>query len=197
MTVLNDKVYSLLNELNSFSSSTYQHAMRVAIICCSFGERLGLDEEEIEKLKIGGLLHDIGKLWIPDAILNKPSKLSFEEYEIVKNHSKYGIDLLNGAGFSDQDVLDMVLHHHERIDGKGYPCGLKGNSIPKLARILSICDCFDAMRSKRLYSENKDLDYIRKELLDNSGTQFDENYVNLFLPYLDEMTSIERMKKIM
>lgn len=146
---------------------------------------IGLGKEEIEKLRIAGLLHDIGKLNIPIDIIDKTSKLTKDEFNIIKKHPLYSAKLLIEAGVTDKDIIMLVLSHHEKLNGLGYPYGLDNNSIPFLARILTICDCYDAMKSKRIYKEANDLDYIRKELLDNSGVQFDCTFVNLFLPYLE------------
>ena len=183
--LVNDKVSYLLNKLSMFSLGTYEHCVNVSNIAVSFAHEIGLEDNEVEKLRIIGLLHDIGKLKIPDEILHKQSKLTKEEYEIIKNHTKYGVELLVSNGFSDTEVLHSILHHHERIDGLGYPSGLKGNSITKLTKIITICDSYDAMNSSRSYSENHDIEYIKNEFLENSGTQFDTYYTNLFLNYLD------------
>ena len=186
MILNNDKIAVLLNELSLFSKMTYEHSVNVSNIASSFAQEIGLDDETIEKLIIAALLHDIGKLKIPYSILHKSSKLTNEEFEIIKKHSKYGVDLLVNKGFCDNEILDIILCHHERIDGLGYPNGIKGDSIPKLAKIITICDCYDAMRSPRSYSESHDIEYIKNEFLKNSGTQFDPYYTSLFLNYLDK-----------
>ena len=186
MILISDKVLELLNKLSMFSPATYEHCVNVSKIAASFAHEIGLDEEKIEKLKIMGLLHDIGKLKVPEKILHKPGKLSKEEYEVVKNHTKYGVELLTNIGFSDSEVIYSILHHHERIDGLGYPSGLKGDLIPELVKILVICDSYDAMHSRH-YNENHDMEYIKNEFIKNSGTQFDSYYTKLFLDYLDRI----------
>lgn len=180
----NDVISHLTKQLYFHSPKTYGHSAIVSNIATSFGKEIGLDEQEIKKLRIAGLLHDIGKLNIPSEILHKTTSLTDEEYRIVKNHPKYGIDILIDNDFIDRDIINLTLFHHERIDGKGYPFGLKGDKIPKLARILCICDSFDAMYTARDYSQGHDLNYVIEELLKNAGTQFDEEYVNLFVDFL-------------
>ena len=194
MIVLNYKVQLLLKKLKDFSPSTYEHSLSVAHISASFGEKIGLSLEDIEKLKIASLLHDIGKLSIPIEILNKPSKLTNDEYEIMKKHTLYAVDLLVDAGFKDKEILDLVLYHHERPDGLGYPKGLNKEFIPYLVSILSICDCYDAMKAKRSYKESKDLEYIKGEFIKKSGTQFDPDYTSLFLSYLDQIDLKQKLK---
>ena len=179
-------VYYLLEKLKEKPISSYEHSLRVSNLCELFGQKIGLSEEEIEKLKLGALLHDIGKLQIPNSILEKPSRLTSEEYSTIKKHPIYGYNLLIQAGVSDKDVLDMVLQHHERIDGLGYPYGLANDSISNLTRILTICDSYDAMSSKRAYKNEYSLDYIKSELKEYAGSQFDYEYANMFLSYLNE-----------
>ena len=148
---------------------------------------IGLDDNQIEKLRIAGLLHDIGKLYVPLSILDKPAKLTDDEYNVIKRHPLYGIKLLNEANFVNNEILNMILCHHEKIDGTGYPLGLKGKSIPQLAKIITICDSFDAMHSRRVYKDADDLTFIKKELLEQAGKQFDYDYVNLFIVYLENV----------
>ena len=191
---MNDNIIMLLAKLKKYSLMTYNHSIAVSNMCVSFGRMIGLNECEIEKLRIAGLLHDIGKLNIPLSILHKSSNLTLEEYNILKKHPLYGVNLLIKVGFKDEDILNLILCHHEKLNGLGYPNGLKENSIPLLARILTICDCYDAMSSKRTYKEAKDIDYIKKEFIKNSGEQFDNYYVNLFLPYLDITMANDNLK---
>ena len=194
MILDNDRIYALLRQLAVFSPETYEHCVNVSNISVSFARDIGLSNGDVEKLRIAGLLHDIGKLKIPSEILNKPSKLTKEEYEVIKNHPKYGVDLLANNGFLDKDILYLISCHHERIDGLGYPRGLKEESISELAKILIICDCYDAMRSSRNYDEGHDIEYIKKEFLENSDTQFDSRYVKLFLSYLDKELGSKRIQ---
>ena len=192
----NKAVRILLGKLKAFSPTTYYHSIRVSNLCVSFGKTINLGEDDIENLQVAGLLHDIGKLNIPDNILHKPSKLSIGEYQYIKRHPKYGVELLLKAGVTDLNILNLVLSHHERPDGLGYPNAIKNNDISYLANILVICDCFDAMSQKRVYKDIKDLEYIKKELLNNAGKQFDYDLVYLFMLYLDnELNKNESIKK--
>lgn len=189
------KLSDILMELKDYSLITYEHSIRVANICMMFGRRLGLTDEEVKTLKMAGLLHDIGKLKIPKEILDKPSKLTKEEYEKIKMHPRYGVDLLMRNGFNDTEVLNSIMFHHERIDGLGYPYGLDGNNIPKLAQILVVCDCFDAMNSKRPYHEAEGINYIRNEFINNSGTQFSSYYAKEMLLFLDSIVKEREMRR--
>ena len=189
MNLLNENMNNLLIKLCEFSAETYLHSVRVSKLCVEFGRSIGLKDEDIEKLRIAGLFHDIGKLCIPNQIIHKAGRLSKEEYECVKMHSFLGVRLLIDAKVDDKEILDMVLKHHERPDGLGYPNGLMDDNISYLTSILTICDCYDAMNSKRQYHEKMDYEYINNELLTNSGTQFNSYYVNLFLNFIDGMDS--------
>ena len=193
MVNFTNNVSNLLQELKSFSKETYEHSVNVSNLAESFAQSIGLDENDIKKLKIAGLLHDIGKLNVPLEILNKPSRLTIEEYDVIKKHPDDGFKLLAGCGLED-DVLQLILCHHERIDGRGYPNHLSESDIPPLARILSICDAYDAMHSSRSYIEEDSADYIRNEFIKNSGTQFDKQYVDLFLNYIDQYSINEKSK---
>jgi len=186
MITLNNNVYNLLKKLNTYSQATYKHSLNVANISVAFAKDLGLNEEDIEKLRIASLLHDIGKLQIPKHILHKPAKLTKEEYAIIKKHPDYGVNLLINAKFFEPEILYLILCHHERIDGLGYPNGIKGEKIPYLAKILTICDSYDAMRTSRIYKEEQNMEYIKKEFEENMGTQFDPYYTKRFLEYLKE-----------
>ena len=138
-------------------------------------------------MRIAGLLHDIGKLLIPLEILHKPSALTKDEFNILKKHPLFSAKLLIQAGFNDEDVLSIIISHHEKLNGLGYPYGINDSSISNLARILSICDSYDAMKSKRSYKDAKSIEYIKEEFISNAGKQFDYYYVNMFLDYLNEI----------
>ena len=192
-----EKLSKILMDLKKYSLTTYDHSIRVSNICMFLGRKLNLSEEEIKTLRLAGLLHDIGKLKVSKDILDKPAKLTKEEYDEMKNHSKYGVDLLINNGFNNNEVLNLILCHHERIDGLGYPNHLTGDKIPKLSKILTVCDCFDAMNSKRPYKEIQNTDYIRSEFINNSGTQFDPYYAKELLNSLNYLVKeIGPKKKI-
>lgn len=192
---LNTETLKLLYLLKQNHPHTYLHSINVANYSISLGERLGLDEESLEKLKLVGLLHDIGKLNIPVNVLRKPGKLTEEEFEVIKNHPVYSVELLKRAGFIDEEVLKSIKAHHERIDGTGYPRSLKGNKIPFFAKIVSIADSFEAMTSNRCYRSRQDLDYARNELINGAGKQFDKEIVNVFIDLIDTTFSKEKVVK--
>lgn len=163
---------------------TRGHSDRVSEYSVLIGKKLGLDEETLHILKIGGLFHDIGKIGIPDSILLKESKLSDEEYSQIKNHPMIGVHMLGDAAIFT-DILPIVKHHHERYDGRGYPSQLVGDDIPYVARIAAVADTFDAMTSKRSYRDSLPIDVVRAEIERCSGTQFDPNIAKVFLDIMD------------
>jgi diguanylate cyclase (GGDEF)-like protein/putative nucleotidyltransferase with HDIG domain len=164
---------------------THDHVRRVQIYCTGLARLFGLSEPEIEALKAGALLHDIGKLAVPDYILNKPGALTAAEFEKMKVHTIVGAEILERVGFP-YPVVPVVRHHHERWDGRGYPDGLRGDEIPITARILAIADCYDAVREERQYrramTRHEAIDLLRQ----GSNTTFDPNVVAAFLDHLDE-----------
>ena len=147
-------------------------------------KELGFDEKSCEDLKRAALLHDIGKIGIPDRILNKPGKLTDEEYGIMKSHVTKGAEILKSFTIVDH-VEEGALYHHERYDGKGYMQGLKGEEIPLNARIIGIADTFDAMTANRVYRKKLDKDYVLGEIRRGSGTQFDPKLVDIMLRLID------------
>jgi HD-GYP domain-containing protein (c-di-GMP phosphodiesterase class II) len=156
--------------------ATRVHSRRLAEWAVHLGARLGLDTEYQDDLETAALLHDIGKIGVPDAILNKPGPLTREERLIINKHPEYGWSVLRGIpGF--ERVSLFVLHHHERIDGKGYPNGLSGEAIPLGSRIVSLIDAFDAMTSTRCYRKALPLDEAVRRLEAGRGTQFDAEIV--------------------
>ena len=141
-------------------------------------------------IEVAALLHDIGKIGISDAILNKPAKLTAEEYELMKKHPEYGWAVLRQVPGMERASL-IILHHHESYDGKGYPGGLKGEEIPIGSRIVSVIDAFDAMVSSRPYRQGLPFEEAERRLLQASGTQFDARVVERFLPLARaEMSSV-------
>ena len=159
---------------------TRGHSDRVSAYSVLIGEKLGLSEEELHTLKIGGLFHDIGKIGIPDSILLKESKLDDEEYSQIKNHPSIGAHILGEVAMF-KDIIPIVLHHHERFDGRGYPLQLSGENIPLFARIAAVADTFDAMTSKRSYRDALSLDIVKAEIQKCSGQQFDPKIADIFL----------------
>lgn len=188
----------LIYLIDAKDTYTRMHSENVAKYAVLIGEKLSLDKSSLELLKISGLLHDIGKVGIPDEIIKKQGKLSNYEYEIMKRPALIGEALLPANDYVE--LRQIIRSHHERIDGTGYPDGLKDNEIPYLAKIISIADTFDAMTTKRLYNEIKTLEEALDELQrcsmkeeDEFGRirqQLDYNLVNIFIEALTEEKNI-------
>jgi HD-GYP domain-containing protein (c-di-GMP phosphodiesterase class II) len=161
--------------------NTGVHSTRLAEWAVHVASELGMEDRALAGIEVAALLHDIGKIGIPDAILNKPARLTPEEYELMKKHPEYGWAVLRQVpGFEQASLL--ILHHHERYDGKGYPGGLKDEEIPIGSRIVAVIDAFDAMVSSRPYREGLPVEEAVRRLNEASGTQFDPLVVNIFLP---------------
>lgn len=163
---------------------TRGHSDRVAAYSVLLGQRLGLSEEDLKLLKLGGLFHDVGKIGVPDSILLKEGHLDNEEYSQIKNHPSIGVHILSNATIFS-DIIPIVHHHHERFDGRGYPSGLAGEDIPPLVRIVTIADSFDAMTSRRSYRDALSINIVKEEFSKNLGTQFDPNFGNTFLDIIE------------
>ena len=164
-------------------SYTRGHSDRVSEYSVLLGKHLGLPQTDLDTLRVGGLFHDIGKIGVPDAILQKNGRLDDDEYSQIKQHPNIGIHILSHAKIF-QNILPIVEHHHEKFDGTGYPGRLAGNDIPYLARIAAVADSFDAMASKRAYRNSLPLDVIIDEFERCKGTQFDPEIANVFLDIL-------------
>ena len=163
---------------------TRGHSDRVSEYSVLIGKYMGLSEDDLQTLKIGGLFHDIGKIGIPDSILLKEAKLTDDEYSQIKNHPAIGKHILANATIF-QNIIPIVFHHHEKFDGRGYPSNLAGEDIPLFARIAAVADTFDAMTSKRSYRNELPLDVVKAEIEKCSGTQFDPKIANIFLDILN------------
>lgn len=164
---------------------TQGHSRRVAEYTKKLARRLGFSDEEVRKYHNIALLHDIGKVAIPDNILNKPMGLSDDEYEIMKSHSSRGREILEEIKM-DPDLALGAGYHHERFDGRGYPQGLTGQEIPKVAQLIAVADTFDAMYSTRPYRKQLPLSVVLEELKDIAGTQLNEEYVKAFLELAED-----------
>jgi putative nucleotidyltransferase with HDIG domain len=164
---------------------TRKHSTRVAMYAQMIAEEMGCTEEELDVINFAGSLHDIGKIGIRDDILLKPGRLTDEEYEKIKEHPAIGAEIISKMGLWDRE-MKIIRHHHERHDGKGYPDGLKGKEIPKLSRILSVADCYDAMASDRSYRQRMEKSIVLSVIKENSGTQFDPEVVDAFLKISDQ-----------
>jgi response regulator RpfG family c-di-GMP phosphodiesterase len=173
-------LYAFVEAIEARDPYTKQHSASVSRYAISIARKNGCSQEEIAKLNISGNLHDIGKIGIPDNILLKPGQLTDVEYKIIKKHPVIGSNIIGHLGMWT-DEQDIIRHHHERFDGKGYPDNLKGEDIPFLARILSVADVYDALTTDRSYRQKMSNDDAAEIIKENSGSQFDPTIVDVFL----------------
>ena len=186
-----DTIETLRLTVDAKDYYTRGHSDRVAYYASKIGEKLGLTENEIDLLRIGGIFHDIGKIGTNDDILLKNARLDDNEYNEIKKHPLKGANILSAMSMF-KEVVPLVLYHHERYDGRGYPHGLSGEEIPFLARIISVADAFDAMTSDRVYRTKMDLAQAIEQLEKGKNTQFDEKVVVAFIELLEDF---EKMKE--
>lgn len=180
-----DMILTMIRILEYHDLYTKGHSKNVATIASLIAEKLGLDDEIIKKTYWAALVHDVGKIVIPSSILNKESKLTVEEFEIIKKHPVYGHDFLSTSP-ELRDLAKYVFHHHERWDGRGYPSGISGEEIPLISRIIMVADAWDSMRSDRPYRKELSKEKAMSELIEHSGTQFDPNIVRVFFKMLSD-----------
>jgi len=173
----------ILNTLHEKNPREEQHSQRVAEICETMAKQMGMPDSDIKKIKAAGLLHDIGKIGIQEEVLNKPGILTEDEYKEVKKHSEIGYRILNTSP-NMSEIAEIVLCHHERWDGKGYPKGRSKTDIPLFARIITIADAYDAMTSDRSYRKALPAAYAKNELIKGSGKQFDPELVEFFVNHM-------------
>lgn len=190
-------IKTLSDTIEAKDEYTIGHSKRVSEYAALIADKMGISEEEISKIKYAATLHDIGKIGVPDTVLNKPSKLSDEEYEIIKTHSTIGADILKNIDMISY-TADIARHHHERYDGKGYPDGLSANENSLGARIVAVADAFDAMNSKRIYRNPLSREIIINEIEKNKGFQFDPDVADAFIDLLnsgaiDSLNNIEQI----
>ncbi|BFH70961.1 MAG: HD-GYP domain-containing protein [Paenibacillus dendritiformis] len=177
---------TLAKSLDSRDPYTAFHSENVAYYAVCIATEMGLKRKLCGHIYIGGLLHDIGKIGVPESILNKPSKLTMEEYEVIKRHPVIGYEMVKHIScFQKNGVLDMILFHHERYDGTGYPHGLRGSEIPLAARIMAVADSFDAMTSRRIYRPEADIRCALEEIRKHKGTQFDPGIADIFIQIVE------------
>lgn len=169
----------LANAIELRDRYTRNHVERVMRVCLVIAKRLGWSKAQMEPLRYGAILHDIGKIYINESILCKPGKLNPEEWEEMKQHTIIGAELLQGIPYLAQSI-PIIRHHHERWDGKGYPDRLAGEKIPMAARIVSVADSLDAMTSKRVYQDAIETDLAYQEIVNGSSTQYDPTVVKAF-----------------
>lgn len=174
----------MLGLINKKDAYTEGHSLRVADYIYKFGSALGIEKEVLRQLKVVSLLHDIGKVNIPIEILTKPSKLSTAEFQVIQTHVELGAELIKKIAFAT-DYSEVILSHHERYDGNGYPSGLKGEAIPYYARVIGIVDAYDAMISKRPYRQPLTQDEIIREYQRGRGSQFDPDLADRFVGLLE------------
>lgn len=187
-------VKALSSAIDAKDTYTNGHSTRVAEYSREIARRAGFSKEVQDNIYMMGLLHDVGKIGIPDAIINKPAKLSDEEYAIIQSHPVTGSDIL-GNITEFPKLCTGARWHHERYDGTGYPDGVCGRAIPDEARIIAIADAYDAMSSKRSYRSILPQAYIRSEMQKGKGTQFDPVFVEIMLSMIDEDTDYQMREK--
>lgn len=178
-------IMTIANTIDAKDEYTRGHSRRVAEYAAAIAKEMGMSEEEVSDIRYIGLLHDIGKIGIPDAVLNKPGKLTDEEYRIMKSHTTIGAEILKDINMIEG--LDVgAKYHHERYDGKGYPDGIAGDDIPRIARIISVADAYDAMSSNRIYRRHLDASRVTEEFKKGTGVQWDPACVEALLRLLEE-----------
>ncbi len=184
----------MLTALAEKDDITKGHTDRVAQLCKKVAEELKLSQDKITSLLLLAEVHDLGKIGIPDKILFKPGKLNDEEWEIMKKHTEIGFRIAKSSP-DLSSVADLILKHHERWDGKGYPLGLKEEEIPIECRILTVVDSFDAMTNQRPYNIPKTTDEALQEIKKCSGSQFDPKVVEVFTKVIENCEIIEKKRQ--
>lgn len=173
-------IRAMISAVEARDEYTSGHSQRVVRNALAAGRRLGLPPDDVRALELGGILHDVGKIGIPDAILNKPGKLTEEEFDVIRSHPGIGARMVSHLSFLGK-AMDVICYHHERYDGAGYPTGMRGEEIPLVARILAVADTFDAMTSTRSYRPALSVETALTEIQKQSGSQFDPRCVDVFL----------------
>lgn len=177
----------LIEVMEHVIEDLHGHVHRVSDLAVDLGAGLGLGGDDLDRLALAGVLHDVGKIHLDPGILGKPGPLSEEEFELMRRHPEMGFAMTRNR--LDPKVSEAILYHHERFDGKGYPFGLGGDEIPILSRVVLVADAFDAMTSVRAYQPALPVDYAVSEITDNAGTQFDPQIVDIFL----ELAAVDRL----
>ena len=183
--IINESIETFTGFIDAKDPYTHGHSKRVAIYTRQIAKELGYEGEELDRIYYVALLHDCGKIGVPDNVLGKPGKLTDEEFEIIKSHTVRGSEIL--CSFKSLDnVGEGALYHHERYDGRGYPEGKAGEDIPLIARIICVADSFDAMNTNRVYRDKLSKEYILSELEKNKGTQFDPKIADIMIRLIKE-----------
>jgi response regulator RpfG family c-di-GMP phosphodiesterase len=183
-------VRALAEAIDAKDTYTNGHSGRVAEYSRKIGKMYGYSEEKLDDLYMMGLLHDVGKIGVPDAVINKPARLTDAEFDLIKNHPVMGARILKNIKEMPQ-LSSGARWHHERFDGTGYPDGLKGNDIPEEARIIAVADSYDAMTSRRSYRDPLPQDVVREEIANGRGTQFDPKFADIMLRMIDDDKDFE------
>jgi putative two-component system response regulator len=172
--------FSLARAVDARDRYTHRHSENVSALSVNLGRALGLDDAAIEELRMGGLLHDVGKIGVSDNILLKPSRLTEDEYKAIKTHPVIGVSIIEPIRFP-WNIEAIIRQHHENHDGSGYPDGLQGDEIFIPARVIHVVDAYEAMSSDRVYRKARPLEWIEAEIARCRGTQFDPNVIDVFL----------------
>lgn len=188
VTLTTDMIKALVKTIDAKDPYTNGHSVRVAEYSKMIAEQEYSDTQKIQNIHNIALLHDIGKIAIPDEIINKPGKLTDEEYNLIKAHTITGAQILSEIS-SYPDLINGAKYHHERYDGRGYPCGLKGEEIPEIAAIIGVADAYDAMTSNRSYRKMLPQDVVRNEISKGLGTQFHPKWGKIMLQLIAQDTS--------
>ncbi|MBQ2803869.1 MAG: HD-GYP domain-containing protein, partial [Lachnospiraceae bacterium] len=178
-------IISICHAVEAKDPYTNEHSLRVARYVKMIAQELGWDEEKQRNIYVASLMHDIGKIGVPDEILKKPDHLTDEESKIIKRHPEIGYSIMKDFN-AIENAAEGVLYHHERYDGKGYPRQLKGEQIPLYGRIIAVADAFDAMNSNRIYRQAGQKEYIVEQIRNGIGTQFDPKIAEIFLKLIEE-----------
>lgn len=170
-----------LGRIKAADTYTFQHSLSISTLLVAFTHAMGMDAATVHEAGLGGLLHDVGKMRVPNEILNKPSRLTEEEFEVMKTHVAFSRDLLTGVPGISGMVIQIAGEHHEKVGGGGYPRGLSGDQISQIGRMTAIADVYDALTSNRVYHKGKEPTEVLKSLLEWSGTQLDGDLVQQFI----------------
>ncbi len=181
-------VECITSALDARDPYTGDHSRRVSDMACFLCRKMKMTESEVQEIHIAGHLHDIGKIGVPDRVLLKEGRLNDEEWQLMKKHPQIGAEIMSKSEHFTR-IAAILLHHHERWDGKGYPFGAKDEEIPIGARVIAICDSIDAMASKRSYRNALPLEVVRKEIQKNIGIMYDPEIAQLALDNWEELTA--------
>ena len=180
-------IKAITSAIDAKDKYTRGHSKRVTDLSLAMGKQLGFTAERLSVLECASLFHDVGKIGIEDAILNKASKLTEAEYSIIKRHPQIGVDIIKDVDYL-RPIIPIIRHDHERYNGSGYPDGLVGESIPVEARVISVADFYDAITTNRPYRKGLDHEDAVREIIARSGTEFDPKIVDTFLECIEDFT---------